>query len=85
MTVQNYANVAVAVVQNKQVLVTLPPAPSSTQQSSAQVQIDSTAEVLLQEPGTWYAVCSVAPNTLKNGSTIMNNVTWGPNVACNIQ
>ena len=56
VTVQNYANVAVAVVQNKQVLVTLPPAPSSTQPSSAQVQVDSTAEVLLQEPGNWYAV-----------------------------
>ena len=85
VTVQNYANVAVAVVQNKQVLVTLPAAPSSTQPSSAQVQIDSTAEVLLQEPGQWYAVCSVAPNTLKNGSTIMDNVTWGSGVACNIQ
>lgn len=56
VTVQNYANVAVAVVQNKQVLVTLPPAPSSTQPSSAQIQVDSTAEVLLQEPGNWYAV-----------------------------
>jgi hypothetical protein len=85
VTLQNYANVPVAVVQNKQVLVTLPPAPSSGQPSSTQVQVDSTAEVLLQEPGNWYAVCSVAPNTLKNGSTIMSNVTWGPSVACNIQ
>jgi hypothetical protein len=88
VTVQNYANVNVAVVQNKQVLVTLPAAPSSTQPSSAQVQIDGSAEVLLQEPqsnGDWWAVCFVAPNTLKNGSTIMNNVTWGSGVACNIQ
>jgi hypothetical protein len=85
VTVQNYANATVAVVQKKQVLITLAPAPSSTQPFSAQVQVDSTAEVLLQDPGNWYAVCSVAPNTLKNGSTIMNNVTWGPNVACNIQ
>ena len=87
VTVQNYANVPVAVVQNNQVLVTLPPG-SSTQPSSAQVQVDSTAQVLLQEPppsGNWYAVCSVQPNMLKNGSTIMNNVTWGPTVACNIQ
>jgi hypothetical protein len=58
---------------------------SITQPASTQGQCDSTAEVLIKEPGNWYAVCYVAPNTLKNGSTIMNNVTWGPSVACNIQ
>ena len=86
VTVQNYATTAaVAVVQNTQVLVTLPSAASSTQPSSAQVQIDSTAEVLLQTPRPHLVVSLFrCAQHVKKWLDHHEQRPWG-NVACNIK
>lgn len=89
VTVENYATMKLAVVQNGTTLAYLPAAksssnPSSTTPSSTQVKVSDQLELYILEPsGSWAMVCSVVAAKLTDGALIKNNVPWGS--ACNIR
>ncbi|MCF6774986.1 hypothetical protein L3V83_00240 [Thiotrichales bacterium 19X7-9] len=74
---------SVTVVQNGKPIKEL--SPQGSPGDSATIKIDNTKQLLLQQPGTWNAVCQVDANTLHNGSVVKDDVTWGPNVPCDVQ
>jgi hypothetical protein len=85
VTFENYADVAIAVVQSGYVFGILSPGSASTPTSQV-FTINKALPTELQyprpRPNPWDLVCSVAANTLSNGSTVANNVSWGS--ACNV-
>ncbi len=83
VTVKNYANVAIVVVQNGVQLANLP-AGSQSAPTSASVNVSDKYELLIQQSVTFYSVCKVSANKLKNGVIIKNDVKWGQNTSCNL-
>ena len=81
VTVQNYATAVLDVVQGGSVIAQLPVGSSETP-SSTQVVVSPAAQLFIQTPKTWQAVCNVSA-PLTAGSVISNNLPWG-NVACNV-
>jgi len=84
ITVMNYADRQLQVVQNGDVLHSLPPAIANNNPSVTPVIADSTQEFfILDQSSNWALVCKIAANRLKDGSIVSNNVTWGN--ACNVR
>ena len=78
ITVKNYADVDLKVVQNEQQIASLP-AGSETNPTSTPVKVDSAKELFILQPKgeQWSLVCKVAANTLTEGATVADNVPWG--------
>jgi Glucanosyltransferase len=83
VTFMNYADVAVVVVQGGYPYGTLPAGSTSnpTSQTFTVCQALPT-DIMVPSQPSWQLICSVAPGTLSNGSTVANNVAWGG--ACNV-
>jgi hypothetical protein len=86
VTFNNYGPEAVVVVQGGIIIGTLPPVVPIAYTSTT-LAIDPTTEVFIQQQvqgGLATPVCSVAVNTLREGDIVDDNISWGPNVTCNI-
>lgn len=82
--VMNYAPGPLQVVQNNDVLQTLPQRIAENNPSVTEVIADSSQELfILDKAQNWALVCKVAAKTLKDGSIVMNNVPWGN--PCNVR
>ncbi|MCF6765474.1 hypothetical protein L3V82_06785 [Thiotrichales bacterium 19S3-7] len=82
ITIKNYATDSLVVVQNGKQIANLT-AGSASAPSSTSLKVDNTQQLLIQQPNTWYTVCTVSSNILQDGSTVMDNVSWGN--PCNVQ
>jgi hypothetical protein len=82
--IQNYADRQLQVVQNNDVLHELPPRIADKNPSVTPVIADSTQQLfILDKSSNWALVCNVAPDRLKDGSIVSNDLAWGS--PCNVR
>lgn len=86
VTVENYSTTsAINVVQNGNVMGTIPEAPSETIPAIAIVSVTPGVQILIQGPAPDYsACCQMVGTSVVSGITISNNVAWGIGTSCSL-